>query len=93
MPAFPAHLAETALAAGLRLSAFDWRAMPNHEPLTGTAVIGDPGDLEAFLRRFVNTQIGSDGGIRSLMAEPDEHSTETVLYLPGYHLDSETEQT
>lgn len=92
MTAFPAPLADLARAEGLRLSTFDWRDLPDHEPLTGTAVIGAPDHLEAFERQFVNARIGTDGGVRTLMAKPGRESAETVLYFPGYHLHEEPEQ-
>jgi hypothetical protein len=94
MTVFPAHLADAATAAGLRLSAFEWieNDMPGREAASGTAVVGDVEQLKGFERTFVADRIGIDGAVRTLLTEPDSQTTESVLYCPGYHLDDETEQ-
>lgn len=89
MARFPTAMAEAARAEGLHLRAFDWRAISDREPLTGTAVIGPFGQLEDFLRRFVNEHVSN--GVRALLVTPSEETVETVIYFPGYYLDGETE--
>lgn len=90
MSTFPAHLAEAARAQGLRLSAFEWRDdMPGREAASGTAVVGDPAQLEAFEAEFIAARIGVDHGIRTLLTEPDSQTAESVLYFPNYHLEGE----
>lgn len=103
MPVFAARWVDEARAQGMRVSRFEWSDdLPGRDAASGTAVVGDPEQLEQFLRRFVAANI-SDGvravtvppeagtaeGVRAILVPPGTQTVESVLYFPNYHLEGE----
>jgi alkanesulfonate monooxygenase SsuD/methylene tetrahydromethanopterin reductase-like flavin-dependent oxidoreductase (luciferase family) len=87
----------------MRVSRFDWvDDLEGREAASGTAVVGDPEQLERFLRRFVAANVsdgvraitvppegGTDEGVRAILVPPGTQTVESVLYFPNYYLEGE----